>query len=51
MTIDGIVTFKTLTEPYWLGEHSVSFEVFLKDLDPSAIFKKSLDLILSLEVQ
>ena len=38
MTVDGNATFKTVTEPSWLGEHLVSFMVYLKDLDPIAIF-------------
>ena len=50
VTADGVVTFQTVTSVSWLGEHLVSFQIYLKDLDPSAIFNWSLDLSLKLKI-
>ena len=39
----GLVTLKTVAETAWLGQHTIKFEVFLLDFDPSAEYAHPLE--------
>ena len=44
---DGYVELKTVEDNLWVGLHTIKFEVFLKDIDPSGIYAKTLNFTLT----
>ena len=40
-----------MTDSQWLGLHYIKFATFLKDLDPSGIYAKELDLTITVLVE
>ena len=52
VTLDetSVVSLNEITDESLVGIHTVSFEAFLVDIDPEALFTELLDLVLTVEV-
>ena len=50
MSIDGELITNSVTDTTWLGLHEVQFEVYLKDIDSSALYTQTLGFTLNVEI-